>query len=358
MGARRYGFTLIELLVVIAIIVILAGILFPIISSGREKGRQAKCLSNQKQILAAIQIQSQNNEKYPGDGIWAELGEYADLPPETLQCPSDSSIPNGYVYNSYIAGKTVDNIKENAAEVLLLADGLHETDDMPDSMPNLAYSAEDIQFRHDGGDSVICGYSDGHTVLTKDWRYLPIELRPAPAMEFVDTDLDTSGGFWQIPNRYKLGAKGYVLCGFGGADPGVKSLDSGYVADVNADGAAILTWEASTTDPRAVINPATGARSAAGWKNDATYSIMLKSADDDDVHLVHLYFVDWDGLNRSIDVMGVDDDGNSIMMRGKATRVAEYEAGVWVTFKFRGNVKIKMTHRGEPNSVVSAFCFD
>jgi prepilin-type N-terminal cleavage/methylation domain-containing protein/prepilin-type processing-associated H-X9-DG protein len=47
---RRAGFTLIELLVVIAIIAILAGILFPVFARAREKGRQASCAANLKQL--------------------------------------------------------------------------------------------------------------------------------------------------------------------------------------------------------------------------------------------------------------------------------------------------------------------
>ncbi len=47
---RLAGFTLIELLVVIAIIAILAAILFPVFARARAKARQAKCLSNLKQI--------------------------------------------------------------------------------------------------------------------------------------------------------------------------------------------------------------------------------------------------------------------------------------------------------------------
>src|ERR1700735_1577937 len=47
---NRRGFTLIELLVVIAIIAILAAILFPVFAQAREKGRQAVCTSNLKQI--------------------------------------------------------------------------------------------------------------------------------------------------------------------------------------------------------------------------------------------------------------------------------------------------------------------
>lgn len=45
---KASGFTLIELLVVIAIIAILAAILFPVMASAREQGRQAKCINNLK----------------------------------------------------------------------------------------------------------------------------------------------------------------------------------------------------------------------------------------------------------------------------------------------------------------------
>jgi prepilin-type N-terminal cleavage/methylation domain-containing protein len=53
-SAMRYAFTLIELLVVIAIIAILAAILFPVFSQAREKGRQAQCMSNQRNISMAM----------------------------------------------------------------------------------------------------------------------------------------------------------------------------------------------------------------------------------------------------------------------------------------------------------------
>ena len=53
---RRNGFTLIELLVVIAIIAILAAILFPIYARMKQKAYQTMCLSNGRQLGAAVRV--------------------------------------------------------------------------------------------------------------------------------------------------------------------------------------------------------------------------------------------------------------------------------------------------------------
>jgi prepilin-type N-terminal cleavage/methylation domain-containing protein len=67
---RNSGFTLIELLVVIAIIAILAAILFPVFAQAREKGRQASCMSNLKQLGNAMLMYSQDfDETYPTGGL-------------------------------------------------------------------------------------------------------------------------------------------------------------------------------------------------------------------------------------------------------------------------------------------------
>ncbi|MBI2924288.1 MAG: type II secretion system protein [Verrucomicrobia bacterium] len=82
------GFTLIELLVVIAVVAILAGLLLPVLGRAKEKGRQTKCLSNEKQIgLAFVMFADENEENYPTHTGWDNWGGTQG---------KDFADPNGY----------------------------------------------------------------------------------------------------------------------------------------------------------------------------------------------------------------------------------------------------------------------
>jgi len=56
MRRNHYGLTLMELLVVIAIIVLLVALLLPVIQSARYTARDRVCISNMRQLVAALNM--------------------------------------------------------------------------------------------------------------------------------------------------------------------------------------------------------------------------------------------------------------------------------------------------------------
>ncbi len=98
---KKTGFTLIELLVVMAIISILAALLLPALSTAREMGRSAVCISNLRQLyLAAVLYTEDYDGWYPpaaADIMHANLQRWHGIR-ETLSAPFDPAKGPLYPY--------------------------------------------------------------------------------------------------------------------------------------------------------------------------------------------------------------------------------------------------------------------
>ena len=71
---NKKGFTLIELLVVIAIIGLLSTLAVVALGSAREKSRDARRLSDVKQIQTALELFYTDNNSYPSSTVAVALG--------------------------------------------------------------------------------------------------------------------------------------------------------------------------------------------------------------------------------------------------------------------------------------------
>jgi len=105
---RNRGLTLVEVLVVIAIIAILAAIIIPVAFKARGKARQTQCLSNLKQIGAALIMYADDHDGYYPRGqywpwtsvhLWTDAIEPYLKNTDVLRCPDQGSDRYGYGYN-------------------------------------------------------------------------------------------------------------------------------------------------------------------------------------------------------------------------------------------------------------------
>jgi type II secretion system protein G len=94
---HRRGFTLVELLVVISIIGILIGIIIPNLGAARQSSRDAKRISDIKNIQLAIALYYSDNNKYPTD--------HRALAPIYLgTVPKDPQTNSDYLYQAMHRG--------------------------------------------------------------------------------------------------------------------------------------------------------------------------------------------------------------------------------------------------------------
>jgi len=194
---HQRGFTLIELLVVIAIIAVLAAILFPVFARAREKAYQSTCSSNQRQIVAAVQMYAQDHEEtMPSTAtVWADINVEAGA----LMCPSaGKSMPVAYGYNSLYAQKALGEVNDPTSAVAT-ADYLAGT-----SLPNVLTDGSCVNKRHGGG--AVFSYLDGHVAWSQTVAGVGTLPVTAGLFAWYRGDQDCGAGLWkdQGPNGLDL----------------------------------------------------------------------------------------------------------------------------------------------------------
>ncbi len=94
--SKNKGFTLIELLVVIAIIGLLASIVMVSLNSARGKARDARRVSDVRQIQLALQMYYDSNGSYPA--IWSGAIWTGMVPTFINAVPKDPDGTSAYQY--------------------------------------------------------------------------------------------------------------------------------------------------------------------------------------------------------------------------------------------------------------------
>ena len=97
----KAGFTLIELLVVIAIIGILSSVVLASLNSARQKGRDARRVSDIKQLQLALELFYDANQSYPTTSLTtlSDSGYIAVI-------PADPTTNAAYTYQPLLADGT------------------------------------------------------------------------------------------------------------------------------------------------------------------------------------------------------------------------------------------------------------
>lgn len=90
----KNGFTLVEVLVVIAIVAALAGLLLPVLAASRAKGREARCVSQLRQVGMAFRMYRDDHEG-TRPPLLARLYPTYVSSADILVCPDDRWTDSG-----------------------------------------------------------------------------------------------------------------------------------------------------------------------------------------------------------------------------------------------------------------------
>jgi hypothetical protein len=125
-------------------------------------------------------------------------------------------------------------------------------------------------------------------------------------------------------------------------------------AQLALDGQSTWTWNASTTDVRALQRPAGSDRFAATWYRRGIFNFDLNLSDASP-HQVALYGVDWDALGRTERIEVLDGAGGTVL---DTRTLANFANGQYLVWTITGHVIFRVTFIAGGNAVISGFFID
>jgi hypothetical protein len=153
---------------------------------------------------------------------------------------------------------------------------------------------------------------------------------------FVRTDATTQGTW-----RGVYGTQGSALA----AD----ATNLPAYAQLTLSGQSTWTWDASTTNVRALQRPAGSDRFAATWFRNGSFTIDLNLTDGS-AHQVALYGVDWDARSRTERIEVLDAASGTVLDTRTLTNFVNGQYLVWT---ITGHVVFRVTLMAGGNAVIS-----
>jgi prepilin-type N-terminal cleavage/methylation domain-containing protein len=121
MQRKQQGFTLIEILIVVAIIAILASVTLVGLGPTQRQGRDARRLSDLREVQTGLELYYNKNGTYPNVTKWSDLST-AITPVSGGVLPNDPTNNSTYYYSyapssdgsSYVIGATLEGGSSNS----------------------------------------------------------------------------------------------------------------------------------------------------------------------------------------------------------------------------------------------------
>ena len=125
-------------------------------------------------------------------------------------------------------------------------------------------------------------------------------------------------------------------------------------AQVSLAGQSHYTWDAATSDPRAVADPVnSGNRVASTWYSSTSFTLNLNITDGQ-AHRVALYLLDWDSQGRAETVSVLNPANGQVLATQSASN---FSGGKYLIFDVTGQVQLQFMNTSSMNAVLSGLFF-